>query len=106
MLDSSVGASDFCSLVSPSSSPAFSPWKLVGLPLRLPVLLGLFSELWPSTVLESGPEEISTGREGALCGAQNRQPVTPGSRQGLWGPLVALMELGTGSVGFQPGQIN
>lgn len=29
------------------------------------MLLGLFPELWPSTVLESGPQEISTGREGS-----------------------------------------
>lgn len=50
------------------------------------MLLGLFPELWPSTVLESGPQEISTGREGSLCGAQNKkQPMTLGSRQRFWG---------------------
>lgn len=28
------------------------------------------------------------------------------AQTGLWGPLMALMKLGTGSSGFQPGQIN
>lgn len=65
------------------------------------MLLGLFSGLWSSTVLESGHRKSPLGgREGALCGTQNKQPETLGSRPGLWGPLIVLVVLGQDHLGF------